>query len=191
MQLLHEEAYRSRIISRIEALRPDTPRRWGKMSADQMLWHVNGGLSMALGHIDVAPPKPPLPRRLMRWLVLNLPWPKSAPTLPPFVANGAYDFDAERTRCFRLSSSLSPNRSTMTGPRIRRSDGCPDAKPAACKQSTWIIISGSLAFERGACNYHEGLSAFTKPTNPFEVFVSFVLGARRALRGFQLVAVAL
>ena len=106
MPLLHDEAYRSQVINRIRNLRPDTPKRWGKMSADQMLWHVNGGLSMALGQIDVAPPRPPLPRRLMRWLVLNLPWPKGAPTLPPFVAKGAYDFNAERIRCLRLIEQL-------------------------------------------------------------------------------------
>ena len=106
MAMLHDEAYRSRIIKRIETLQRDTPRRWGKMSPDQMLWHVNGGLSMALGQIDVAPQKAPLPRGLMRWLVLNLPWPKGAPTLPPFVASRPYDFDAERTRCYQLIGQL-------------------------------------------------------------------------------------
>jgi hypothetical protein len=106
MSMLHEEAYRSQIINRIGCLRPDTSRRWGKMSADQMLWHVNGGLSMALGHIDVTPRRPPLPHSIMRWLVLNLPWPKGAPTLPPFVPSGSYDFDAERTRCLGLIDQL-------------------------------------------------------------------------------------
>jgi hypothetical protein len=106
MPMLHDEAYRSQIINRIRGLRLDAQRRWGKMSADQMLWHVNGGMSMALGQINVAPQAPPLPKPLMRWLVLNLPWPKGAPTLPPFVASGSYDFDAERTRCLGLIDQL-------------------------------------------------------------------------------------
>ena len=106
MPLLHDEGYRSQVINRIQSLRPDTPKRWGQMSADQMLWHVNGGLSMALGQIDVEPQEPPLPQPVMRWLVLNLPWPKGAPTLPPYVASGAYDFDAERTRCLGLIDQL-------------------------------------------------------------------------------------
>jgi hypothetical protein len=61
---------------------------------------------MALGQIDVEPQEPPLPQPVMRWLVLNLPWPKGAPTLPPFVASGAYDFDAERIRCLELIDQL-------------------------------------------------------------------------------------
>ena len=83
MPLLHDEAYRSRVVNRIRSLRPDTPKRWGKMSADQMLWHVNGGLSMALGQIDVEPQEPPLPQPVMRWLVLNLPWPKGGAHAAP------------------------------------------------------------------------------------------------------------
>src|SRR4026208_2252775 len=73
MPLLHDEGYRSQVINRIQSLRPDTPKRWGQMSADQMLWHVNGGLSMALGQIDVEPQEPPLPPPRMRWPGRNLP----------------------------------------------------------------------------------------------------------------------
>ena len=38
----------------------------------------------------------------MKFIVINLPWPKGAPTAPPFVSEGMYDFDTERTRCLRL-----------------------------------------------------------------------------------------
>jgi hypothetical protein len=41
-----------------DALRPDSPRRWGRMSVGQML----------------------CPRPLMKFIVINLPWPKGAPT---------------------------------------------------------------------------------------------------------------
>jgi hypothetical protein len=110
MALLHDEAYRSQIIDRIGSLRRDTPRRWGKMSTDQMLWHVNGGLSMALGQIDVPPRKLPMPRPLVRFFVLNLPWPKGVPTMPMFVASGSYDFESERARCLRLIDQLAAKR---------------------------------------------------------------------------------
>jgi len=106
MSMLHDEVYRSQIISRIGQLRRDTPRRWGKMSADQMLWHVNGGLAMALGQMNIPPQKTPLPRPMMRLVALRLPWPKGLPTMPMFVASGSYDFDVERARCVQLIEQM-------------------------------------------------------------------------------------
>jgi hypothetical protein len=78
------------------------------MSVDQMLWHVNAGLAMAIGQLELPPQKAPipLPRPLMRFLVLNLPWPKGAPTLAPFVAKASYDFDVERRRCSQLIDAV-------------------------------------------------------------------------------------
>jgi len=110
MPMLHDESYRSQIVSRIGRLRRDTARRWGKMSADQMLWHVNGGLSITLGQMHVPPQKLPVPRAIMRLVALNLPWPKGWPTMPMFVASGSYDFDAERVRCLQLIDQLAAKR---------------------------------------------------------------------------------
>jgi len=106
MRTLHDEGYRLQIIKRIRSLRRDSPRRWGRMSADQMLWHVNGGLSMALGQMDIPPQKTPLPRPIMRLVALRLPWPKGLPTMAMFVASGAYDFESERGRCFQLIEQM-------------------------------------------------------------------------------------
>jgi hypothetical protein len=63
MPLLHEQVVRSRIESRLRALTPGRQPLWGKMSVDQMLWHLNEALAGALGEIEVAPPvrKPPIP----------------------------------------------------------------------------------------------------------------------------------
>ena len=104
MPLLHDQAVRSRIERRLQALTPDTRPRWGKMSVDQMLWHLNQAIAGALGEIQVTPleKKPPLPGWLMKFLVINAPWGKGAPTMPGFVAKGSYDFEAERTRSIRL-----------------------------------------------------------------------------------------
>ena len=49
MPLLHDRTTHASIRRRIELLSVDSPRLWGKMSIDQMLWHVNEGLSMSLG----------------------------------------------------------------------------------------------------------------------------------------------
>jgi hypothetical protein len=38
----------------------------------------------------------------MKFVVLKLPWPKGAPTMPEFVARAEHDFEAERARCVAL-----------------------------------------------------------------------------------------
>ena len=106
MPLLHDPQYRSEIERRLQSLRPDTKPRWGKMSVDQMLWHVNEGLALSLGQITAPPQKTPLPRPIMKFLVLNLHWPKNAPTLPVLLAKQQHDFEAERTRCLQLLNTF-------------------------------------------------------------------------------------
>lgn len=103
---VHDATFRSALQSRIRALRAESPRQWGKMRPDQMLWHVNYGLSWAMGEVSPPPEKSPLPRPIMKFVVLYLPWPKSAPTSPAFRAEGSYDLEAERVRCLRLVTQL-------------------------------------------------------------------------------------
>jgi hypothetical protein len=99
---LHDPAVRRSIEDRVKGLTPHARPRWGKMSVDQMLWHVNSALASALGELEVPRQKTPLPAPLMKFLVLNLPWPKGAPTHPSFVPTASYDFAAEQQRCLRL-----------------------------------------------------------------------------------------
>jgi hypothetical protein len=106
MVMLHDAPARRAIEARLAALRPDTTPRWGRMSADQMLWHCNRGLDVALGQFQLPPEKPPLPKVVMKFMVLRLPWPKNAPTSPHFVAKERYDFEAERRRCLQLIDQL-------------------------------------------------------------------------------------
>lgn len=102
MALLHDPAVRGAIETRLAALRPDSPRRWGTMSPGQMLWHVNEFLAAALGEGALPPQKTPLPLPIMRFMLLHFPWPKSAPTNKGAVATHDHDFEAERSRCRAL-----------------------------------------------------------------------------------------
>ena len=104
--MLHDQTYRGQIQKRLRELRPDAQRRFGKMSVSQMLWHVNEAMDVALGKKIAARQKSPLPGPIMKFFVLNLPWPKGAPTLPMFVARGEHDFSSERERCLRLIDEL-------------------------------------------------------------------------------------
>jgi hypothetical protein len=96
------------------------------MSVDQMLWHVSDALALALGELSVPPTKPPLPRGLLKFMILNLPWGKNAPTMPQFVAKQSYDFEAERTRCLGLidrAASMDLNSEWPTHPMLGRMSG--------------------------------------------------------------------
>jgi hypothetical protein len=110
MPTLHDKDYRVEIQKRLGGLRPDSQGRWGKMSVGQMLWHVNEALEAALGKISLPMEKSPLPRPIMKFIVIHLPWPKGAPTLPSWVATGHHDFEAERERCLRLIDELAARR---------------------------------------------------------------------------------
>jgi hypothetical protein len=99
--LLHDPGVYDSIRKRVESLRVDSPRQWGKMSIDQMLWHVNVSLSECAG--DYKPQiKTPFPKWLMRWAVINLPWGRGATTRPDMRVVSEHDFAEQKTKCLSL-----------------------------------------------------------------------------------------
>lgn len=106
MPTVHDATTRAALRARLHSLRADTRPRWGRMSVDQMLWHVNQGLVAALGRAPSPTLKTSLPKPVLRFLVLSMPWPKGAPTAPQWVANGQYDFESERSRCLSMLDEL-------------------------------------------------------------------------------------
>jgi hypothetical protein len=107
MALLHDAADRAEITRRVSSLRGDSRGRWGKMTVDQMLWHVNKALALHLGEVTIGPGNLKLPKSLMKFVVLKLPFVKNAPTHPDFVARASYDFAGERDRTLALIDRLS------------------------------------------------------------------------------------
>jgi hypothetical protein len=103
---LHDSSVRSTIELRLRALTPTSRGRWGKMSVDQMLWHVNEAMAAALGERQPGAGKGLLPRSLLKFVVLNLPWTKGAPTQADFVARGAHDFAEQQARCLSLVEKI-------------------------------------------------------------------------------------
>lgn len=96
MPVLHDADTRSKIESRLRALTPESRPAWGKMSVDQMLWHVNQAMGLSLGTITAGTRGSRAPAWLMRALVTTMPVPRNAPTHPDLIATGRYDFSAER-----------------------------------------------------------------------------------------------
>jgi hypothetical protein len=73
------------------------------MTVDQMMWHVNQFLAASCGEPNsLAATKSPIPPALMRFFLIYMPWPKSAPTNSGAVAKERYDLEAEKAKCKAL-----------------------------------------------------------------------------------------
>ncbi len=84
MRTLADERDRAELLFRLRALRPDSARRWGRMTVHQMVCHLADHFRMALGQRPVATTRVPVPRGLVKWVALYapLPWPRGIPTAP-------------------------------------------------------------------------------------------------------------
>ena len=84
MKTLARPADTDELHRRLAAVRPGTARRWGRMSAHQMVCHLSDCFRMALDARPVSPlrgwPRGPL----LKWvaLYLPLPWPHGIRTRP-------------------------------------------------------------------------------------------------------------
>jgi len=77
MRTLFEPAHRDAILSRLHRLTPETPRRWGTMSAPRMIAHLTDQMHHALGDTVCRPVPGPLHWAPLRWASIYLiPWPK-------------------------------------------------------------------------------------------------------------------
>lgn len=89
MKILTDPGVLREALDRLEALRPDAERKWGKMSVGGMLCHLNDayvGLLAMRAARSTSPPAtvPWAGRYLLRPLALHVPlrWPKGVPTTP-------------------------------------------------------------------------------------------------------------
>ncbi|MEP7353847.1 MAG: DUF1569 domain-containing protein [Acidobacteriota bacterium] len=75
---------RAQIQQRLERLKSDSPRRWGKMSPHQMVCHLSDAFRMASGERSAKPVDNIVSRNLIRWVALhtNITWPHGAKTVP-------------------------------------------------------------------------------------------------------------
>jgi len=94
MSSLLEEAVRDELRHRLERLRPETPARWGKFTAPQMLAHAIQSLGMMTGDVNVE--SKPVPwvvghAPLKHLLIYVIPFPKGLPTAPELLARPCVD----------------------------------------------------------------------------------------------------
>jgi hypothetical protein len=76
---------RDSLLRRIDTLRPDSQRRWGRMNAHQAVCHLNDSFKGIIGVRPASPAITVAGRTLLRFVALHtpLPWPKGGvPTRP-------------------------------------------------------------------------------------------------------------
>ncbi len=100
MSSLFDSSCRDQFLARIERLRPDCVRAWGKMDAAQMMSHCALALEAATGDAKL---HRSLPARLIGWLFKGLllndkPFARNAPTHPLLVMRAPAEFERERKR---------------------------------------------------------------------------------------------
>ncbi len=106
MKNLFDVTVASQVKARLGKLHPQSERRWGKMTAAQMLAHCSVGMQWAVG--EVVPEKGPLPARLIGRLIKPLvfrnddPMRKGSPTTKGLIVADDRDLGTERERLSRL-----------------------------------------------------------------------------------------
>ena len=101
MKVLYDPERAAEVQDRLQRLRADSPRQWGKMSASQMLAHCAIGLEAALG--DIRPSRLFIGRVLgglvkSRELGTDAPFRRNSPTAPFLVIVDEREFESERSR---------------------------------------------------------------------------------------------
>jgi hypothetical protein len=84
MKTLARERDKAEILRRLRAVRPESARRWGRMSAHQMVCHLSDSFRMVAGQKPASHATGPLQRTVVKWIALYLPlrWPAGIRTRP-------------------------------------------------------------------------------------------------------------
>jgi hypothetical protein len=90
------------ILARLRRIRPDSARRWGRMSAHQMICHLADALRLVTGEKPGGSGVRLHERTLLKWLVLYAPlrWPPGIATSPEL------DPDRDGTRPTEFAADL-------------------------------------------------------------------------------------
>ena len=85
MHTIADKKILNSLVERLRQLRSDTPRRWGTLTAGEMLCHLGDAHESVLGtRIPPGPIPSGAPRPLLKWLALYtaVPWAKGVNTRP-------------------------------------------------------------------------------------------------------------
>ena len=155
MKSLARERDKAEILRRLRTVRPDSVRRWGRMSAPQMICHLIDAMRMAMGNKPVTPATGLAQRTIIKGIALYAPlrWPAGIPTSPEIDqeigGTGANEFRSRRRRARGARGAHCFAERTPRGRCIRCSAACPKPPGTAGPTSTWITTCGSSVTDTG------------------------------------------
>jgi hypothetical protein len=84
MKTLARQRDKEEILSRLGRVRPESSRRWGRMSPHQMVCHLSDSFRMCMGQRPTRPRTSVAHRTLVKWIALYapVPWPAGILTTP-------------------------------------------------------------------------------------------------------------
>lgn len=84
MKTMARPADKAEIIRRLKMVRPDCSRRWGRMSAHQMVCHLSDAFRLVTHQKTASPATGIVQSTLIKWIALYVPfrWPQGVPTRP-------------------------------------------------------------------------------------------------------------
>jgi hypothetical protein len=84
MKTLARPRDKNEILQRLRNIRPDSARRWGRMSAHQMVCHLSDAFRVVIARKSVSHASGLFQRTVLKWVALHLPlpWPRGIQTRP-------------------------------------------------------------------------------------------------------------
>ena len=84
MKTMARPADKAEIVRRLKTVRPDCTRRWGRMSAHQMVCHLSDAFRLVTHQKAASPATGIVQSTLIKWIALYVPfqWPQGVPTRP-------------------------------------------------------------------------------------------------------------
>jgi hypothetical protein len=113
LKSLEDPQCKQEILGRIGKLRQDSARRWGKMTASQMVCHLSDSFLGVMGRKPISIEPNYRARKLVKGIALYLPvqWPKGVPTRPEFDSaiggTRPADFETDKQGLLRLVEEFS------------------------------------------------------------------------------------
>ena len=84
MKSLSNNLDKQEVLKRLHLVKQESPRCWGKMTAGQMICHLNDSFKSVMGERPASSVSNILGPNLIKWVALYLPirWPHGIPTRP-------------------------------------------------------------------------------------------------------------
>ena len=96
MKSVFDKEVQAEVLYRAKTLKPYSVKQWGKMSVEQMLWHVSAQLRMALGEIKTKPWFNKMISRIAVWTFgIRIPWSQGLLTAKEMKNDDPASFEVE------------------------------------------------------------------------------------------------